>query len=133
VARLSARRVLVAGESPHLEPRSVLEALARVKGRCGCVSIVGVATPPPLIRLWAPLTGLVTLDVLGEQALAETSEAARLSAGALPQDICIEYRTVHRWADALVLAAQHDFLVLAGPPRRRRDRRAIARSGSPLW
>jgi hypothetical protein len=128
---LSTRRVLVAGESPHLEPRSVLEALACVNGRYRRVTIAGVATPPPLIWLWAPLTGVVTLDLLGEQLLAETSEAARLAAAALPRDIGIQYQTVHRWTDALVLAAEHDVLVLAGPPRRRRDRRAIVRSGMP--
>src|SRR5436190_3332580 len=121
-------RVLVAAECAHLRRGAVEAALAGLNGRAACVTVAAVAAPRPFIAYWAPLTGLVTLEDFEGVAAAEACDAARISAVGLPYDIPVQYRAARCWADALALAEDHDVLVIAARPQRRRDRRAISRA-----
>jgi hypothetical protein len=121
-------QVLLAGEPQNLLACSVDGAFALLGGRPIGVTIAGVARCTAVAR-WAPLAG-VPAEAVYEAAAAEAGDAARRWAAGLPHDMVVRHRVAHSWPDVIRLARDHDMLIVAGYPRRRRQRRALV---SAAW
>lgn len=116
---------ILVSETADLDAHAVDALLNQIAGRPARVTIACVASLP-LISNWAPLTGVITAAELRDGSARRASEAARVSAALLPHDIAAQYWATRCWGDALRRASEHDILVVAGRPRRRRDRRLLA-------
>jgi|SRR4051794_28140221 len=118
--------VLVVGEAKDLDPAAVGAALQTADARV--VTIAAVVGRRTRLALWAPLSGQTTLAKIDKDASAEACDAARRCSADLPADVSTRYRTADCWTTALELLAEHGTVIVVGAPRRRRDRRVVARS-----
>ena len=118
-------RLMVAGEHDQLDPRLV--EMAAIDSAYS-ITIVAVTAPHPLLARLAPFTGVVTLQTLDTSAVAAASDAARLAAAWLPANFTVRHCAARCWKEAVQMAEGYERLVVIVPPRRRRDRRALARA-----
>src|SRR3954454_5293271 len=115
---------MLAGEPRNLFACSADQAFASLDGQPGAVTIIGVVRCSA-VASWAPLAGMA-VEAVKEAAAAEAGDAARRWAAALPHDMVVRHCVARSWPDVIRLARDHDMLIVAGHPRRRRQRRALA-------
>lgn len=126
-------RVLVLGEHDAVARRSITEALASLRGQIEQLMIAGVAGPLSGVASFAPLTGAIHLGLLESDLLDTASMAAWRTANAAPRELSVRHCATRCWADALRLVSGYDALIVAAPPTRRRDRRALERAAAGRW
>jgi hypothetical protein len=119
---------MIAAEGHRCTEATIEAAVAAAGPHCARLTVIAVAEPDHPIAVWAPLTGVVTLEELRRHATARACTAVRWALTGVPERLPVQHRVALAWRDALRMADGCDLLVVAAEPSRARDRRLLRRA-----